>query len=99
MGSIIFHKGMVSDFRRIHGVVRLKPDARTSSSSCCRRSSLTRRPIPQFARSSTAEVAHWRLGLVLEKEGKKGDRIAEIDQAVRLRPDLDDAKKDLKRLR
>jgi tetratricopeptide (TPR) repeat protein len=43
--------------------------------------------------------AHWRLGQVLEKEGRKAEAIAELDQAVKLKPDFDDAKKDLKRLK
>jgi tetratricopeptide (TPR) repeat protein len=46
----------------------------------------------------TLAHAHWRLGLVLEKEGRKPEAISEIEIAVRLRPDLGDAKKDLKRL-
>lgn len=44
-------------------------------------------------------AAHWRLGLVLEKQGRKPDAIAEIETALRLRPDFDQAKKDLKRLK
>jgi tetratricopeptide (TPR) repeat protein len=43
--------------------------------------------------------AHWRLGLVLEKQGQKSAAVAELDQAVKLKPDFDEAKKDLKRLR
>jgi len=43
--------------------------------------------------------AHWRLGQVLEKEGKKTDAIAEMEEAVRLLPDLKEAKEDLKRLK
>jgi len=43
--------------------------------------------------------AHWRLGLVLEKQGKKTEAIAAIEQAIKLNPDFDEAKKDLKRLR
>jgi tetratricopeptide (TPR) repeat protein len=43
--------------------------------------------------------AHWRLGLVLEKEGKKSEAIAEVQEAVRLQPDLKPAKEDLSRLR
>jgi tetratricopeptide (TPR) repeat protein len=43
--------------------------------------------------------AHWRVGQALEKEGKRGDAIAELEQATKLKPDLEDAKKDLKRLR
>jgi tetratricopeptide (TPR) repeat protein len=49
--------------------------------------------------SATWAHAHWRLGLVLEKEGRRADAVAELEQAVRLKPDLDDARKDLKRLR
>jgi tetratricopeptide (TPR) repeat protein len=47
----------------------------------------------------TLAHARWRLGLVLEAEGHKPEAIAEIETALRLKPDLDDAKKDLKRLR
>ncbi|HZR26265.1 MAG TPA: tetratricopeptide repeat protein [Vicinamibacterales bacterium] len=43
--------------------------------------------------------AHWRLGLVLEKQGRKREAVGELEEAVHLRPDLEDAKKDLKRLR
>lgn len=44
-------------------------------------------------------AAHWRLGQALEKEGKKAEAIAEYEQATRLNPKLEDAKKDLRRLR
>ena len=47
----------------------------------------------------TLAHAHWRLGLALDRQGKHADAIAELETAVRLKPDLDDAKKDLKRLR
>lgn len=43
--------------------------------------------------------AHWRLGLVLEKEGRKQEAIQEIQTAVQMRPDLKEAQKDLKRLK
>ena len=43
--------------------------------------------------------AHWRLGQVLEKEGKKSDAIAEMEEAVRLEPDFKPAKEDLSRLK
>jgi predicted TPR repeat methyltransferase len=43
--------------------------------------------------------AHWRLGQVLEKEGKKSDAIAEMEEALRLQPDLKPAKEDLNRLK
>lgn len=42
--------------------------------------------------------AHWRLGQVLEKEGKKTEAIAEMKEALRLQPDLKPAKDDLSRL-
>jgi len=40
-------------------------------------------------------VAHWRLGLALEKQGKK----QELQIAVQMKPDLKEAQKDLKRLK
>lgn len=43
--------------------------------------------------------AQWRLGLVLEKEGRKPEAIAAIEAAVRLDPAFEAAKKDLKRLK
>jgi tetratricopeptide (TPR) repeat protein len=43
--------------------------------------------------------AHWRLGQVLEKEGKKPEAIAEFEAAVRLQPDFKPAKQDLSRLK
>jgi tetratricopeptide (TPR) repeat protein len=43
--------------------------------------------------------AHWRLGLVLEEQGRGKEAIAALETALRLRPDLEDAKKDLARLR
>src|SRR6185312_6883323 len=42
--------------------------------------------------------AHWRLGLVLEKGGRKADASAQMEEALRRRPDCENAKKDLKRL-
>jgi tetratricopeptide (TPR) repeat protein len=53
---------------------------------------------PEGANPNLA-AAHWRLGLVLEKQGRKNDAISEIQTAVNLSPDFDPAKKDLKRLR
>jgi predicted Zn-dependent protease len=44
-------------------------------------------------------LARWRLGQALEKQGKKSEAVAELESAVKLDPKLDDAKKDLKRLR
>ncbi|MGH9775986.1 MAG: tetratricopeptide repeat protein [Candidatus Acidiferrales bacterium] len=44
-------------------------------------------------------AAHWRLGLILEKEGHKDQARQEVQQAVNLDPNLEPARKDLKRLR
>ena len=49
--------------------------------------------------AATLAHAHWRLGLIYEKEGRKPEAIQEVQAAVNLKPDLDDAKKDLKRLK
>jgi tetratricopeptide (TPR) repeat protein len=43
-------------------------------------------------------AAHWRLGLVLEKQGRKAEAIAAIKQAISSDPKLEPAKADLKRL-
>jgi tetratricopeptide (TPR) repeat protein len=44
-------------------------------------------------------AAHWRLGLVLEKEGRKSEAIHEMEESLKLQPDFENAKKDLKRLK
>jgi tetratricopeptide (TPR) repeat protein len=43
--------------------------------------------------------AHWRLGLTLEKQGKKQEAIQEIQIALQMKPDIKEAQKDLKRLK
>ena len=43
--------------------------------------------------------AHWRLAQVFEKQERKSDAVAALEAALRLNPDLEEAKKDLKRLR
>jgi hypothetical protein len=43
-------------------------------------------------------AAHWHLGLILEKEGRRNDAIQELQAAIREDSSLDAAKKDLKRL-
>ena len=53
---------------------------------------------PEGAAPSLAH-AHWRLGLALEQEGKPLDAIHELEQALALKPDLSEARKDLKRLK
>jgi tetratricopeptide (TPR) repeat protein len=44
-------------------------------------------------------MAHWRLGNVLEKEGRKSAAVNELEIAVRIDPSLEEARKDLRRLR
>jgi tetratricopeptide (TPR) repeat protein len=44
-------------------------------------------------------AAYWRLALILEKEGHKDEAIKELQESLRLQPDFDTAKEDLKRLR
>lgn len=46
----------------------------------------------------TLAYAHWQLGLILEKEARRPDAIAELETAVRLDPKLDAAKLELKKL-
>jgi tetratricopeptide (TPR) repeat protein len=43
-------------------------------------------------------AAHWRLGLILEKEGHKDQAKQELQEALQLDPSLEAAKQDLKRL-
>ena len=53
---------------------------------------------PEIGAPSWA-AARWRLGQALELQGKTSEARAEIETAVRLDPKLEDARKDLKRLR
>jgi tetratricopeptide (TPR) repeat protein len=47
----------------------------------------------------TLGEAHWRLGQALAQQGRKNEAVQEMEEAVRIKPDLKDARKDLKRLR
>lgn len=53
---------------------------------------------PEIGAPSHA-AARWRLGLALEQQGRTAEARAEIEKAVAADPKLEDAKKDLKRLR
>jgi hypothetical protein len=44
-------------------------------------------------------VAHWKLGVLLEREGHKNAALKELEIAVSLDSSLDEAKKTLKELR
>jgi tetratricopeptide (TPR) repeat protein len=41
---------------------------------------------------------HWSMGLVYEKENRKPEAIAELQTALRIKPEFEPAKKDLKRI-
>ncbi len=47
----------------------------------------------------TLAAAHWRIGLVLAKEGHTPEALAEVQTAVRLDPGFEPAQTDLKRLK
>ena len=49
-------------------------------------------------RAPTVGEAHWTLGLVLGQLGRKNEALAELRIAGQMRPDLDEVKKDLRRL-
>ena len=51
------------------------------------------------AQSPPPAMAHRCLGLLYENEGRKSDAIAELQTALRLKPDFEAAKQDLKRLK
>ena len=53
---------------------------------------------PEPSATSTA-VAHWRLGTVLEKQGRKPEAIAEMQIAAKMDPKFEQVQKDLKRLK
>ena len=44
-------------------------------------------------------AAHWRLGLIHEKQGRKADAVAALQASLRLDPKFEPAKNDLKRLK
>ena len=44
-------------------------------------------------------AAHWRLGLTLEKQGRRDEAIAAMHKAVQLNPRMEDARRDLKRIK
>jgi tetratricopeptide (TPR) repeat protein len=56
---------------------------------------LTQEPEPNAASHA---ATHWRLGLVLEKQGRKADAMAELQTALKMDPNSP-AKADLKRLK
>ena len=60
----------------------------------------TRRYLEQEPEPSAAShaVAHWRLGLILEKQGRKADAIAALQTAVKADAKFEQAQKDLKRV-
>jgi tetratricopeptide (TPR) repeat protein len=71
------------------------------ASQLLRAESYFRRYLEQQPEAGTPNLAaaHWRLGLVLEKEGRKEDARAELQTAITLDPNLKEAQQDLKRLK
>ena len=51
------------------------------------------------AESPSHAAARWRLGLVLEQQGRKAEAISEIEAALKADASIEPAKKDLKRLK
>jgi len=54
--------------------------------------------LPVEGAEPSLAAAHWRLGLILEKEGRKDQAKQELQQAINLDPAFEPARKDLKRL-
>jgi len=54
---------------------------------------------PEGGATPSHAQARWRLAHVLEKQGRKTEAMTELEASLELDPDLDEAKKDLKRLR
>jgi tetratricopeptide (TPR) repeat protein len=57
---------------------------------------LSQEPEPN---ATSPAVAHWRLALALEKQGRKPEAIAELQTATKLDPKFEQAQKDLKRIK
>jgi tetratricopeptide (TPR) repeat protein len=55
--------------------------------------------VPPAPGSAPWYAAHWRLGLVYEKQGRRAEAIAELEQALRLQPASEAVRKDLERIR
>jgi hypothetical protein len=53
---------------------------------------------PSEGLEPTMAMAHWKLGTLLEREGRKSAALKELEIAVSLDPSLDEAKKTLKKL-
>jgi tetratricopeptide (TPR) repeat protein len=62
----------------------------------CFRHYLTQEPEAETPHWS---AAHWRLGQVMEKQGRKPEAVAELEAALKLEPEFELAQKDLKRLK
>ncbi len=49
--------------------------------------------------STSHAVAHWRVGLILEKQGRKPEAVSELQLAAKMDPKFEQAQKDLKRVK
>ena len=54
--------------------------------------------MPNEGLEPTMAMAHWKLGTLLEREGRKSAALKELETAVSLDPSLDEAQKTLKKL-
>ena len=55
--------------------------------------------MPASPLAPDAAAAHWRLGMVKEKGGDKARARTEYQKALELRPDFEEAKKSLAKLK
>jgi tetratricopeptide (TPR) repeat protein len=75
-----------------------RPSRASSSTAAPGRSRAISPPTPA-AGAPTLGAAHWRLGMIRERQGRRDDARAEYEAAVRLDPRLKDARAALDRLR
>jgi tetratricopeptide (TPR) repeat protein len=84
-----------ADFAAAQAILDHNIAAQWARAEECLRSYLKQ---PSEGLEPSMAMAHWRLGTVLEKEGRRSAARDEVEIALRLDPSLDAAKKDLKRL-
>ena len=80
----------------VAGRVMLNQGADLQTAQAYLRKYLTQPPEPGWPPHAGA---HWSLGLLYEKRGEKAQARSEMDAALRLNPDFEPAKRDLKRLK
>ena len=87
----------LAPFYQVGKILLLSGDGQQlSRAESCFRKYLTQ---PPEAGKPSLAAAHWRLALVLEKQGRKDEARGELQTAVKLDPNLKEAQQDLKRLK